>query len=655
MTQLFPIRVVVTSGGRPVAGCRITVGGDEPQNGTTDEAGGIELRLPQGRTNARVQDGTTVHNVTLVYAAGMSRIVLNLDQDEAELNDPRAKSAMPSERYVPLALLGRGAAGTVYRCRDTRLDRLVAIKILNEDFAASDSELSDFLTEARSLARIEHPNLIQIYDVGVHNERPYMVMQYVDGVDLESLLIREKAIGVGPAAAAGIQLMRALEALADAGYLHRDIKPSNGLVNRKGEVRLADFGLVRPIVDFTDPRSKVFGTPAYMSPEQLQARPLGPAADIYGLGASLYHMACGMLPFDGPNPILAHIVEPAPDIRTHVPDAPAEFAELLMWMMAKEPTERPNSAEVIQHLTAVATSLELPEARDFMPRLTPSDLGTRSGPSGASATLASRISGATAANPGLATESGSPRMQTEDVVPKGGNRNRLYVVLAAAAIVMVVGVGIMVASRSGSDLGDTSAPLPQEVPMPAPAEPAAAGEAPETEPPPVPTDVLITATTNGAQIAAQLRSDLVARIWEMQQAEQQDGSGEGSEPEANAEPPPRTVQPVNEPRERGRTQPEAVPEPQPERENVAVSPPPAAPAAVEPEPAPAVAPTPAETPAAQPTPEPEPAPIRLVPPSEPEPAPAAAEPEPSTEEEGDEEEEGRGQRRPARVRPPVSF
>jgi serine/threonine-protein kinase len=643
VTQLFPIRVVITRAGKPVPSCLIKVQGDEQQSATTDAAGSAELRLPQGRTSARVQDGTAYHDVTLVYAAGMGRIVLNLDHDETELNDPRAKMAMPSDRYVPLSLLGRGAAGTVYRCRDTRLDRLVAIKILNEDFAASDSELSDFLTEARSLARIEHPNLIQIYDVGVHNERPFMVMQFVDGVDLESLLVKEKAIGVGPAAAAGIQLMRALEALADSGYLHRDIKPSNGLVNRKGEVRLADFGLVRPIVDFTDPRSKVFGTPAYMSPEQLQARPLGPAADIYGLGASLYHMACGVLPFDGPNPILAHIVEPAPDIRTQLPDAPEIFAELLMWMMAKEPTERPSAEEVVEHLMAVATSVAVPDARDYLPRLTPSDLGTRSGTPGGSSTLASRITGATAANVGLHTEAGTPNYRTE-TIPVISGSNSLKFVIAAAAVVVVAAAAVLMVVTSARPPAESTMSLPEEVPMPTPSLEAE----PTEQPPPVDQNALVTATTNGARIAAQFRSDLVARIWEMNNQENE-GSSPATLEEGTPEPEPgteeRTPTAEREPTVR-RPQPEPAPERAPENVATTTTPEPEpTPAPVVEEPAVEVAPTP--TP-----PVPEPAPIRVVPPA-PE-LPVVANP-PAEEEEEEEDATEEGRRRPERVRPPVSF
>jgi serine/threonine-protein kinase len=660
LSQLFPIRVVVTRDSRPIAGYRIRVA-DHQQEQVADASGLVELQLPHGRVRATIQDGSQTHAVTLVHAAGMARIVVALEQDEAPLQDPRAIDAMPSDRYQPIALLGRGTSGTVYRARDTRLQRMVAIKILNEDFASSDSELSDFLTEARNIARIEHPNLIQIYDVGVHNDRPYMVMQYIDGVDLETVLVREGAIGCGAAAAAGVQLMRALEAMAESGYLHRDIKPSNGLVNRRGEVRLADFGLVRPIVDFTDPRSKVFGTPAYMSPEQLQARPLGPASDVYGLGASLYHLASGKLPFDGPNPILAHIVEPAPDIRTVLPDAPEDFALLLKQMMAKDPTERPNAPIIIASLLSVATSLQLDDSRAYVPRLTPSDLGTRSGPTGVTGAIGTSMShprtGVTMNTTGV--------MSDLEPEPERASRRPWLIAAIAAAGLLLAGGAIVVASR---------APQPDPV-VEAPDESGTALAdpgtlAPDPALPAAPSiEQLQTTTVAAAALAAGLRQSLVTEIWNRSQAPAADGSAAQTDPDPTALPapgdPPQNGQsgstapartgsrvpgtaagaPTNPPAPTPSPTGAPTPEPAPAQQPTAVPTPPAPEPTAPPEP----------TPAPQPVVEPPPV-IRVMPATEPTPAATPDNADGAGDDEQTEEGTGEnGRRRPERVRPPVSF
>lgn len=366
------LHLTLTLAGRPLPSTTLRFAGQEEVR-ETDRSGTLELDLPHGRhAGHAVVDGREVP-LTVVHAPGLRRVRVDLREPETPLDDARIRAAMPSERYIPLRLLGRGASGSVYRCRDVTLDRLVAVKILNEDLISSDAERKEFLEEGRNLARIEHPNLIQIYDLGFHQGRAFMVVQYVDGPNLESLIATEERLSLGSVAAAGVQLMRGLDALHSHGLIHRDVKPSNGLVARGGRVWLADFGLVRPLVDFTDPRSRIFGTPAYMSPEQLQAQALGPATDTYAMGASLFHMATGRLPFEGGNPILAHLVEPPPNLAEHLPDAPDDLVDLIRAMMAKDPGMRPDAQDVIDVLLPFATSLESDATIDYVPRLVSSE------------------------------------------------------------------------------------------------------------------------------------------------------------------------------------------------------------------------------------------------------------------------------------------
>jgi len=372
--SMTPIRIAFTLSGRPLGRTTVVLGGFDAAL-ETDAAGVLEVGLPGGRVEGEVHIGEQRLPFTFVNASGRRAARVDLREAEVPIDDERVRSAMPADRYVPIKLLGRGAAGAVYKVRDTVLDRLVAIKLLSEEFASSEDEFDAFLGEARSLARIDHPNLIDIYDLGRHRGRVWMAVEFLDGPDLETLTLSNQRLPSGSAAAAGVQLMRALHAIHLEGFIHRDVKPSNGLVSRDGRVRLADFGLVRPLVDFTDPRSRIFGTPAYMSPEQLQARPLGPASDIYGLGATLFHMAAGRLPFNGPNPILAHITDPAPSLAEVVPDCAPELANVILEMMAKDPDARPHAEEVIERLVGVATTVPYAETSEYLPRLHTSDIG----------------------------------------------------------------------------------------------------------------------------------------------------------------------------------------------------------------------------------------------------------------------------------------
>lgn len=535
------LRVTIQQAGRPVPGLHISLPALQ-QAHVTDEHGSFFADLTSGRHEAvaTLDDGTT-EKLTIVCADGLSRVRIELPSRDTPITDERVVAAMPADRYVPMKLLGKGAAGTVYRCRDARLGRMVAIKILNESFVQAGSELDDFLTEARNLAALEHPNLIQIYDVGVHDGRPYMIVQYIDGPDLESLLYSETALGAGAAAAAGVQLMRALDALHQAGFIHRDVKPSNGLVNSRGEVRLADFGLVRPIIDFTDPRSKIFGTPAYMSPEQLQALPLGPATDVYGLGASIYHLACGHLPFEGSNMILAHIVEPPPDIRTWLPEAPETFARLLQAMMDKDPARRPAAHEVIELLLPFATEMVTGEALSYTPRLSTSDVGgkrttaavaaangtlesgeqhpalARSRPEATRQTAALLQAGTTSLN--SATADPQSATTTSDLSP--GRTRRVPILLGLIAL---VAIAITVAVLS------SPAPTNENIPANAgqtPPPELAVVTPPVTAPPSAPpapdlvAEAILAATARGASIGATTREIAVTFAWEATHSDEQ--------------------------------------------------------------------------------------------------------------------------------------
>ncbi|MCA9563698.1 MAG: protein kinase [Myxococcales bacterium] len=358
--------------GRPVTDTVVAIDGvKRPQR--TGPRGEITLELATGQHNGEVRFKERTLPFRFVHAVGLSRIQIEVEDVESPLDDPAIINAMPSSRYVPLRLLGRGGMGSVYKCRDTTLDRLVAVKIMNPEFAGIARD--ELMGEARSLAKADHPNLIRVYDVGVDGSRAFMVVEYIDGPNLEELAKAEGKLPGGAIAAAGVQLLRGLMAIHELGIIHRDMKPSNGLVDLSGRVRLADFGLAAPMVDFTDPHSKVFGTPAFMSPEQLQGQPLGPAADIYSLGASLYDLATGEPPFAKFKTLVAPLFEEPPALAEIRPDFPAALCDCVHAMMAKEPEARPTAKQILARLATLATDVPFGEKTGYYPRLTSSQLG----------------------------------------------------------------------------------------------------------------------------------------------------------------------------------------------------------------------------------------------------------------------------------------
>ena len=203
-------------------------------------------------------------------------------------------------------LIGRGGMGIVYRAQQISLDREVAVKMILKDQLATQQDRQRFFAEARATAKLEHPGIVPVYDVGEIEGRPYFVMKFIKGKTLYELI---QDGGLNPRTAARYleQICRAVQFAHDRGIVHRDIKPSNILIDESGHARLTDFGLAK-VSDSMDSLTKtgvVLGTPTYMSPEQASGRmgPIGPSSDIYSLGSVLYHAITGQPPFVGRNPV----------------------------------------------------------------------------------------------------------------------------------------------------------------------------------------------------------------------------------------------------------------------------------------------------------------------------------------------------------------
>jgi serine/threonine-protein kinase PpkA len=246
--------------------------------------------------------------------------------------------------YEILDELGSGGMGRVYRAKNLTLERVVALKMLAPAFSADEDFVRRFLKEARSAARLNHPNIVQIYDFGNVEGIYYLAMEYVSGESLRAYVKRQKF-----SEKAGIAVMReAVRALGVAhaeGIVHRDIKPDNIMLTVKGELKLVDLGIAKRLDEDQDltQTGQAVGTPQYISPEQIRGLRVDARADIYSLGATFYHLLTGRPPYKGTSAAVVmtlHLTEPLPDPRTFEPSLSEGVCRVLRKMLAKERDER---------------------------------------------------------------------------------------------------------------------------------------------------------------------------------------------------------------------------------------------------------------------------------------------------------------------------
>jgi serine/threonine-protein kinase len=249
--------------------------------------------------------------------------------------------------FLVLRRLGQGGMGQVYLAEQVSLKRKVALKVLRADLAAKPTFLQRFKAEAEAVARATHANIVQVYAIGECAGLHYMALEYVEGRNLRDFVARKGPPELLLALSIMRQAAAALQRAAELGIIHRDIKPENILLTRKGEVKVADFGLSRCLAEgepLNLTQSGVtLGTPLYMSPEQVQGKAVDARTDIYSLGVTCYHMLTGQPPFRGESPYevaLQHVnAEPVP-LATIRPDLPPELCAVVHRMMAKEPAHR---------------------------------------------------------------------------------------------------------------------------------------------------------------------------------------------------------------------------------------------------------------------------------------------------------------------------
>ncbi len=306
---------------------------------TSDE---VQACLEQARQLA--QD-TNEHSLANLLVRNEYITKRQLERIRAMVEAERSGQQIPG--YKVMGKLGAGAMAQVYKARQLSLDRMVAIKVLPRKFSANAQFIERFYAEGRAAAQLNHPNIVQAFDVGQAGDYHYFVMEYVEGRTVYDDIIKHKRYSEADALNIVIQISEALEHAHNKGLIHRDVKPKNIMINREGVAKLADMGLARAMSDkeaAEAEQGKAFGTPYYISPEQIRGElNIGPSADIYSLGATLYHMVTGSVPFDGKNPsavmhkhLKAELIPP-----DHVnPKLSAGISEVIEMMMAKNPRDR---------------------------------------------------------------------------------------------------------------------------------------------------------------------------------------------------------------------------------------------------------------------------------------------------------------------------
>jgi tRNA A-37 threonylcarbamoyl transferase component Bud32 len=334
-----------------------------------------------------------------------------------------------------LRLIGQGNMGRVIQAQDVNLHRIVALKILCKRLAGVDNKrhVEQFLREARAAAQIEHPNVVQVYEINQHEGWWYIAMELLEAGNLRQVVKAAGPLSVPRACSLIADAAAGLAAAHQLGIVHRDVKPANLMLTRQGRCKLSDFGLVR-LDDPNDPfdfTRKAVGSPAFMAPEVILHRRQTPAIDVYSLGATLFYALTGKMPYTAHNLkglLHKHVHEAVPDIRTLAPGCPASLVALVGRMLAKNPADRPSAADVAAALRAESIAAQ------------PEDSGTLA------------MTGTGSLQSLLATQAGQP--QTPGVCGRIRSvvKAKPCVVFAAATLLVIAAGGLLFFARGAGGL-----------------------------------------------------------------------------------------------------------------------------------------------------------------------------------------------------------
>ena len=351
-------------------------------------------------------------------------------------------------RYRVLRHLADGGMAAVLLATDTRLDREVALKVMRPDLAADETFISRFRREARSAARLSHPNVVPVFDQGEDAGQVFLAMEYVEGRTARAVVDAEGALTVRAALDVLEPVLTGLAAAHEAGYIHRDVKPENILIPDRGAIKVADFGLARAVTSQTTTAEDgvLFGTVAYLSPEQVERGIADARSDVYACGLILFELLTGGRAVDGESPIhvaFQHVHGSVPLPSERVPDLPSELDDLVALATARDPDERPRDAGAyLAELQRVRAGLS-PQELDRRPQVATSDEGD-----GSSHTPR----GGAARGGGAAATVAHPRPERTQAIHTGGSasttagdlpstRKRWPAALAALVLVAALAVG----------------------------------------------------------------------------------------------------------------------------------------------------------------------------------------------------------------------
>ncbi|MCV6984905.1 serine/threonine protein kinase [Mycobacterium shinjukuense] len=276
-------------------------------------------------------------------------------------------------RYLVQARIASGGTSTVYRGHDVRLDRPVALKVMDPRYAGDQQFLTRFHLEARTVARLKDPGLVAVYDQGQDGRHTFLVMELIDGGTLRELLAERGPMPPHAVVAVLRPVLGGLAAAHRAGLIHRDIKPENVLISDDGDVKLADFGLVRALAAAgITSTSVILGTAAYLSPEQVRDGNADPRSDVYSTGILTYELLTGRTPFAGDSALsiaYQRLDHDVPCASTVIDGVPTQFDEFVACATARDPTDRyADASEMATDLNAIAAELGLPDFRVPAPR-----------------------------------------------------------------------------------------------------------------------------------------------------------------------------------------------------------------------------------------------------------------------------------------------
>jgi predicted Ser/Thr protein kinase len=247
-------------------------------------------------------------------------------------------------RYELKELVGHGGMSSVYKAHDSLLERNVALKVLHEQYNADEDFVERFKREARAVAQLQHPNIVTVIDRGEEDGRQYIVFEYIDGENLKEFVVRKGRLDVHEALEIAVEVARGLAFAHERGLVHRDVKPQNVLLNGDGRAKVTDFGIARTLdVEGMTSAGMVLGTSNYIAPEQASGAPVDAHTDVYALGAVLYEMLAGDVPFRGESFVavaMKHVNEPPPNLLDVRSDVPVRVAAAVDRALEKDPEQR---------------------------------------------------------------------------------------------------------------------------------------------------------------------------------------------------------------------------------------------------------------------------------------------------------------------------